>query len=53
MLVHEQRRTRQDDGINLLILPKLPDEKLGKITRVDELAKRFSCARDSEGCPVL
>lgn len=37
--------TRQDDGINLLVLPQHPYEEFGEIPRVDELSKRFAGTR--------
>jgi hypothetical protein len=37
-----EKLTRKNDGLNVIIVAQHPDEQLGEITRVDELAERFS-----------
>lgn len=45
--------TGKNDGINLGVLSQLPDEELGKITRVNELSEGLSGSRNDEGGVVL
>ena len=45
-------QTGEDDWIYTLIISKHPDEKLCKIIRIDELAKRLASAGHRE-CRVI
>lgn len=45
--------TRENEGSDLLVLAKGPDEELGKIAGVDELAKRTTGTGHDEGGSVL
>ena len=44
---------RQDDGINLLVLPHHPDEELGQVQGVDELAEGLASAPDLKVLALL
>ena len=43
----------EDDRVNLVVLLELPDEQLGEVARVDELAQGLARARDDERRAVL
>lgn len=46
-------RTRKNDGVDLVVLLELPDEELGEVARVDELAEGLASSRDDKRRVVL
>ena len=45
--------TRENYGLDVVILSQLPDEELGQIIREDKLAKGFTGPRDDEWSVVF
>lgn len=43
-----RRRTRQDQRLDVIVLPQHPNEQLGKVSRVDELSKGLAGPGDDE-----
>ena len=46
-------RTGEDDGLDAVILTKLPDEQLREVTRVYKLTEGLAGAANNEGGVVL
>jgi len=45
--------TRENDGVNLVVVAQGPDEELGKVLREDELAQGLARAHDGEVLSLL
>lgn len=44
---------RENQWFDVVVVAQLPDEELGKVTRVDELSQRLSGTGDDKWCSVL
>lgn len=45
--------TGQNDRVNFVVFPQLPDEQLGEVVRVDELPERLAGSCYDEGGVVF